>query len=194
MHAIAAALRNNSGTIVAFLVIPLILSLCTLGYNFGRFGALLDFGYARIPGVLQEPWYQHGLFSLHAVPWNAYKMLFEGLTDIPRFPYLRPHAFGASILLTSPLLFLLFREGGKDRTLCWNVIGILTLALWLHGNPGGWQFSYRYAMILLPWMFLLLLTNGPRCLTNTEATLAAVSFALNGMATYQFLWTDQIKP
>lgn len=30
-----------------------------------------------------------------------------------------------------------------------------------HGNPGGWQFSYRYATILLPWMFLLLAVNGP---------------------------------
>ncbi len=30
-----------------------------------------------------------------------------------------------------------------------------------HGNPGGWQFSYRYATILLPWMFLLLAGNGP---------------------------------
>ena len=29
-----------------------------------------------------------------------------------------------------------------------------------HGNPGGWQFSYRYATILLPWMFLLLAGNG----------------------------------
>lgn len=191
---ITASMRNNSGKMIAFLVIPLILGLGTLAYNFGRFGSIFDFGYARIPGVLQEPWYQHGLFSFHAIPWNAFKMLFEGLTDIPQFPYLIPHAFGASIFLASPMLFLLFREGGKDRALCWSAIGVLTLVLWLHGNPGGWQFSYRYAMILLPWMFLLLLTNGPRRLTSTEAILAAVSFALNGMATYQFLWTNQIHP
>ena len=30
-----------------------------------------------------------------------------------------------------------------------------------HRNPSGWQFSYRYATILLPWMFLLLAGNGP---------------------------------
>lgn len=188
------ALRRNWQTIASFLVLPVVLGFCTLGYNLARFGSPFDFGYAHIPGVLQEPWYRHGLFSLQAIPWNAYKMLFEGFTDIPHFPYLRAHGFGASILLASPLLFLLFREDGKYRAVCWSAIGLLTLVLWLHGNPGGWQFSYRYAMILLPWMFLLLLTNGPRRLTTTEATLASASFALNGLATYQFLWTEQIQP
>jgi len=194
LAATQAALRRHWKTTGAFLTIPLALGLCTLAYNFARFGSLLDFGYARIPAVLQEPWYRHGLFSFSAIPWNAYKMLFEGLVDIPSFPYLRPHGFGASVLLTSPLLFLLFREGGKHRAICWSAIGLLTLVLWLHGNPGGWQFSYRYAMILLPWMFLLLVTNGPRGLTSTETTLAGLSFALNGIFAYQFLWTDQIRP
>ncbi len=194
IHSMSDAFRRNWRTIVAFVTVPFVLGLCTLGYNFGRFGSLLDFGYARIPGVLQEPWYQHGLLSFHAIPWNAYKMLFEGLADIPQFPYLRAHGFGASILLTSPFLFLVFREGGKYRALCWSSVGILTLFLWCHGNPGGWQFSYRYAMILLPWLFLLLLTNGPRRITATEMSLAIASFTLNGIATYQFLWTDQIKP
>jgi hypothetical protein len=41
----------------------------------------------------------------------------------------------------------------------WLAIVVLTLALWLHANPGGWQFSYRYGMILLPWMFLILLST-----------------------------------
>jgi len=190
----AKAIQAHGPAIARFLAIPVLLGLCTLGYNFARFHSPLDFGYARIPGLLKEPWYQHGLFSFQAIPWNAYKMLFEGFGDIPRFPYIRAHAFGASILLTCPLLFLLFREGGKYRAACWSAIALLTLVLWAHGNPGGWQYSYRYAMILLPWMFLLLLTNGPPRLTSTEMTLAGVSFVLSGMATYQFLWSDQIRP
>ena len=188
------ALAANSRAIIRFLAIPFLLGLCTSAYNFARFDSIFDFGYSRIPGVLDEPWYQHGIFSLHAVPWNAYKMLFEGLQDIPQFPYLRPHGFGASIFLASPVLCLLFREGGRFRALCWSVIGVLTLFLWCHGNPGGWQFSYRYAIPLLPWAFLLLLGNGPRKLSVTEIALLALSFAMNALATYQFLWTDQIKP
>jgi len=71
---------------------------------------------------------------------------------------------------------------------------LLTFALWAHGNPGGWQFSYRYAMVLLPWMFLLLLGNGPPKISAIEASLFVVSVTINAIASYQFLWTDQIHP
>jgi hypothetical protein len=177
-----------------FLAIPILLGLATMAYNFARFGSIFDFGYTRIPNVTQEPWYQHGLFSLHAIPWNVYKMLFEGVTDIPDFPFIRPHAFGCSIFLASPFLFLLFREGGRFRRSAWLAIGLLTLVLWCHGNPGGWQYSYRYAMILLPWMFLLLLGNGPRQWSWNEGVLFLVSIAINAIAVHEFLWTNNIHP
>jgi hypothetical protein len=70
----------------------------------------------------------------------------------------------------------------------------LTFALWCHGNPGGWQFSYRYAIILLPWMFLLLAGNGPQKISAPELSLFIVSVAINAVATYQFLWTSEIQP
>jgi hypothetical protein len=181
-------------TIALFLVIPFVLGIGTLGYNFARFGSVFDFGYARIPGVLKEPWYRGHLFSLSAIPWNMYKMLFAGVEDIPNFPYFRPYPFGCSIFLSSPFLFLLFREGGKHRPVSWIAIAILIFALWCHGNPGGWQFSYRYAMVLLPWMFLLVLSNGPRRLSANEVALFVLSVAINAIATYQFLWTNQIHP
>jgi hypothetical protein len=177
-----------------FLAIPVALAICTAAYNFARFASIFDFGYARIANLTQEPWYRSGLFSLHAIPWNAFKMLFEGMQDIPTFPYLRPYPFGCSIFLSSPFLFLLFREGGNLKALAWSVIGLLTLVLWCHGNPGGWQFSYRYAMVLLPWMFLLLLHNGPRKLSATELGLFLVSVAINAIAVYEFLWTNDIHP
>jgi len=88
-------------------------------------------------------------------------MLFEGFRDAPNFPFLSFYPFGCSIFLVSPFLFLIFREGGRYKALAWIAIALLTFALWAHGNPGGWQFSYRYATELLPWMFLLLLGNGP---------------------------------
>jgi hypothetical protein len=69
----------------------------------------------------------------------------------------------------------------------------MTFVLWCHGNPGGWQFSYRYAMILLPWMFLLLTGNGAPKVTVPEISLFAVSIAINGTATWLFLWTDRIQ-
>lgn len=187
-------LRKNSRPFSDFMLLPLTLGILTAVYNFARFGSFFDFGYARIPGVLQEPWYQHGLFSLHAIPWNAHKMLFEGFGDRPTFPYIRLFPFGCSIFLSSPFLVLIFREGGRYKRVCWLVIALLTFVLWIHGNPGGWQFSYRYAITLLPWMFLLLVGNGPAKISAIELSLFIVSVTINAIATWQFLWTNDIHP
>jgi hypothetical protein len=175
-----------------FLAAPCLLLLLTATYNWARFGSPFDFGYARIPGLLKEPWYRQGVFSLSSIRWNAYEMLFRGVGDIPKFPYLKFYAFGCSIFLASPMLFLLFREGGRHRFVCWAAIGGLTLVLWAHGNPGGWQFSYRYGMILLPWIFVLITDNGPKSLSALETSLFAASIAINAVAAYEFLWTNMI--
>ena len=187
-------LRENAPMLFDFLTLPVTLALLTAAYNLARFHSIFDFGYFHIPEVRDEPWYEHGLFSLHSIPWNVHTMLFEGFRDEPAFPFLSFPPFGCSILLSSPFLFLLFRAGGRYRTISWIAIGILTFVLWCHGNPGGWQFSYRYAMILLPWMFLLLTGNGPPKITVTEISLFAVSIAINASATWLFLWTDRIQP
>jgi hypothetical protein len=186
--------REKSRVFIYFLIVPVALGLFTALYNYARFHSISDFGYSHIPNVLQEPWYQHGLFSLQAIPWNIHKMLFEGFRDAPDFPFVSFYPFGCSIFLASPFLFLIFREGGPHKAAAWIAIGLLTFALWSHGNPGGWQFSYRYAMVLLPWMFLLLLGNGPTKISVIELSLFVVSVTINALATYQFLWTNQIHP
>jgi hypothetical protein len=191
---IKQALRVNAPMFIDFLTLPVALVLLTAAYNFARFHSIFDFGYFHIPEVRDEPWYEHGLFSVHSIPWNVHKMVFAGFRDDPNFPFLSFDPFGCSILLSSPFLFLLFRNGGRYKVICWIAIALLTFILWCHGNPGGWQFSYRYAMILLPWMFLLLTGNGPPTITVTEISLFAVSVAINATATWLFLWTDKIQP
>ena len=187
------AVRVNAPMSIDFLTLPVALVLLTVAYNFARFHSIFDFGYFHIPEVRDEPWYEHGLFSLHSIPWNVHTMLFEGFLDDPNFPFLSFPPFGCSILLSSPFLVLLFRAGGRYKAISWIAIALLTFILWCHGNPGGWQFSYRYAMILLPWMFLLLTGNGPPKPTVTEISLFAVSVAINAIATWLFLWTDKIQ-
>jgi hypothetical protein len=186
--------QENMSILARFLSVPVILALLTAAYNFARFHSIFDFGYIHIPEVRDEPWYEHGLFSIDAIPWNMYTMLFQGFESISYFPYIQPNGFGCSIFLASPFLCLLFRQGGKYKAAAWVAIALLTLVLWCHGNPGSWQFSYRYAMILLPWVFLLLTGNGPAKITVSEISLFAVSVAINAMAMWQFLWTDQIQP
>jgi hypothetical protein len=186
--------QENGPMLIRFLSLPATLALLTAAYNFARFHSIFDFGYIHIPEVREESWYQHGLFSIHAIPWNIYTMLFQGFESISYFPYIQPNGFGCSIFLASPFLCLLFRQGGRYKIVSWVAIALLTLVLWMHGNPGSWQFSYRYAMILLPWMFLLLTGNGPPNISVPETSLFAVSVAVNAIATWQFLWTDQIQP
>lgn len=176
-----------------FLAPTAVLLFLTASYNLARFHSPFDFGYFHIPKIEREPWFRHGLFSLNAIPWNLNKMLLEGMRDLPRFPYFSPPPFGCSIFLASPFLFLLFRPADGLSRVCWLAIGMLTFALWCHGNPGGWQFSYRYAMILLPWMFLLIVQNGPATATAPELALFVVSVAVNAVATYQFLWTQEVR-
>src|SRR5438874_5210056 len=187
-------LRENVPMAMRFLSVPATLALLTAVYNFARFHSIFDFGYTHIPEVREEPWYEHGLFSIHAIQWNMYTMLFHGFESVSYFPHILPNGFGCSIFLASPFLCLLFREGGRYKVAAWVAIASLTLVLWCHGNPGSWQFSYRYAMILLPWMFLLLTVNGTAKITVSEISLFAVSVAINGMATWLFLWTEQIQP
>ncbi len=186
--------HNTGSILIRFVSLPAILVLATAAYNFVRFHSIFDFGYIHIPEVAQEPWYKHGLFSIHAIPWNIYTMLFQGYESLAYFPYIRPNGFGCSIFLASPFLCLLFRQGGRYKLVAWVAIALLTLVLWLHGNPGSWQFSYRYAMILLPWMFLLLTGNGPAKISLPEISLFVLSVAINAIATWQFLWTNEIQP
>jgi hypothetical protein len=201
-HAPPEAVKGDIGRwrhwprITRFVAIPTVLGLLTLAYNYARFSSVFDFGYARIPGVLDEPWYRHGIFSIHSIPLNAHAMLFETWRRVDRFPYFTPTGFGGSIFLSCPFLIYLFRRGARDarlKRLAWVVVAILTLTLWIHGNPGGWQISYRYAMDLLPWVFLILLENSPKRVGLTEAVLLLASIAINAYSTWLFLWTQNIN-
>jgi len=184
-------------SVAKFCAFPFILGVSTLVYNYVRFNSFTDFGYARIPGVLQEPWYHDGIFSVQYIPDQIYQMLFRLWEPRETFPYLVPNGFSSSILWSSPFVLLIFRQQSLNRSLkmlAWIAIVILAFLLWIHGNSGGWQFGYRYAMILLPWFFVLLLENSPKKTTLPEAVLICFSILMNLYATWLFHWTEYIKP
>lgn len=190
------AVLGNWKVIASFCIVPFILGVATLVYNYLRFHSFTDFGYARIPGVLKEPWYNHGIFSLYYIPGQALEMIWKPWEVVPNFPYLKPNGFSSSILWSSPFLLLLFRHGARDHILkygSWVAIAVLTLLLWMHGNSGGWQFGYRYAMVLLPWVFVVLLESAPKKITPLEWAAYIFSFAANLYATWLFHWSTYMK-
>jgi len=173
-----------------FLIVPVILAALTASHNYARFHNPLEFGYHR-QHLMQEGWCQHGLFSLYPVLENLYHTFLQGLIIVNRV--IQPSPWGFSIFLASPFLFLLFREGGKYKAAAWTAIGILMVALLCHCSQGGWGYSSRYAMVLLPWMFLIVSGNGTGKLTTNEIALFSVSVAISAFATWLFLWTHHIE-
>jgi hypothetical protein len=187
--------QASRGDVLKVAVVPVLLLAATGFYNSARFGSPSDYGYARIPGVLSEPWYRHGIFSLYAIPGNIYAMLLQGWHVLGRWPYLVPEGFGGSIVLASPFLLLLLRRPRGNRlrytgALC--ALAFETLALCVHGNTGGWQFSYRYGMVLLPWFLLLLVEWTGDRVRPLEVALLVLSLAISGWATWLFMWTSYV--
>ena len=180
-----------------FCVVPFVLGVATLAYNYARFGSPLDFGYARIPGVLEEPWYDHGIFSIRYIPRQAWEMLWRPWEFRQTFPYMTPNPFSASILWSSPFILFALRFGARDKVLkyaAWAAIVLMTFLLWMHGNSGGWQFGYRYWMVCLPWLFVTMMENAPRGISLLEWAAYFLSFAANAYATWLFNWTNYLKP
>jgi hypothetical protein len=189
-------LVNNWKPLAIFCAVPFALGVATLAYNYIRFHSFTDFGYARIPGVLKEPWYDHGIFSLYYIPRQALEMLWKPWEFFPVFPYIKPNGFSSSILWSSPFLFFILRFGSRDKVLkycAWAAIVILTFLLWIHGNSGGWQFGYRYAIVLLPWIFVILLESSPKKITLLEWAVYIFSIAVNLYATWLFHWSGLMK-
>ncbi|HEV7698923.1 MAG TPA: hypothetical protein VGO43_01705, partial [Pyrinomonadaceae bacterium] len=84
--------------VALFCSVPFVLGIATLAYNYIRFHSIADFGYARIPGVLDEPWYNHGIFSTYYIPRQAWEMLLKLWNWRSTFPYFVPDGFSSSIL------------------------------------------------------------------------------------------------
>ncbi len=180
--------------IVWFCVFPFLLGVATLCYNYERFHNPLDFGYTRITYLYAEYWYKHGLYSLSAVPLNIRAMLFSSSWDVVHdYPFVKPALKGGSLISASPFLLFLLRPGVRDRLLrrvCWIAIALLTLALIPHGDPGGNQFSYRYQIVSLPWLWMLLLDRRGGRVTVWEWSLLALGIVSNAWASYMYFWTD----
>jgi hypothetical protein len=194
-----ASLTTKARDVTRFFTIPAALLALTMAYNFARFGTVWDTGHGRIPYIADQHGYKAGLLNLNTVPINARIMLFSPWRRIQRFPYFAPNVFGDSILLASPFLLLTLRRGARDRTLkraAWLAILIVTFILWTHGNPGGYQFSYRYAMDLLPWLFIVLLESASvrrsRPWRIAETLLLVMSVAINAFAVHVFYWVQYV--
>jgi len=177
------ARRPTIPTLVAFAFWPLIGLNCYLLLNLVRFHTLIDptlaMWYSQdIAGGKLYPW---GPFSLHYLPLGIFTALFAGPRFSFEFPWLRPTAFGLSLLLTSPALVLVGRVRASRES--WLLLGAALLSagayltVWSSGTE---QYSYRYVIQTLPFL-LALMARTP--IDRFAKTLIAASILLVGWGT-----------
>jgi hypothetical protein len=173
----AAQLRSG-GLLVLGLAIP---AAAVAAYNVARFGSPFDFGYTRIPGVLDEPWYARGILAIEYIPRHLHLIFMRGFDYVDAFPWFRPNWSGASLVLTMPILLWLVTARSVTPLIAygWIAIGLGLLPDLLHGAPGFAQFGYRFVLDVLPIM-LLMLGWVMRERISVEARIAiAIGIAVN---------------
>ena len=143
------------GMVVVGLAIP---AMLVAAYNVARFGSPFDFGYARIPGVLDEPWYDRGILAIEYIPRHLHLIFVRGFDYVDAFPWFRPNWSGASLVLTMPILLWLVKARSTTPVVAygWIAVALGLLPDLLHGAPGFAQFGYRFVLDVLPIMLLML--------------------------------------
>lgn len=156
-------------SLVRFLL-PILLSLVLLGsYNYLRFGSAFNTGYAHSttwPKEYKKLIDRHGMFSINHIPTNLYLFLLKGPEaiyssegPILKAPFLKADHMGMSIFFTSPfLVFALFAKLPRRQVYIFTssiLIGFLPALMYV--GLGSWQYGYRYALDIYPFLFVLFL-------------------------------------
>lgn len=125
-------------------------------YNFIRFGTPFDVAYWLIPGVLDEPWFSEGLFSLSYISCNLATILMELPVFISEPPFICPPWTGMAIWMTTPAFIYAFKSNMKEAITwaCWLAIMAVASVIFCKGCT-SWGFGYRYAMDFYPFLYIL---------------------------------------
>ena len=148
-------------------------------YDAARFGSPFELGYGLIPGVLQEPYYQQGIFSIAYVPRHVYAILFQSWKYGDDFPWITPSWWGLAVPLTTPLFLWLLKARWRDPRVAWSAVGVglALIPLVTHGNVGFTQFGYRFSLDLQPLLFVILATVFERRMSRLAVLTAVLSIA-----------------
>jgi hypothetical protein len=176
--------------LAAGLGVPL---LWYLAYDVLRFGSPFENGYALIPGLLQEPAFGNGVFSITNVPKQLQLFLLSLPQVVSDFPFVKPLMLGGpSILLTSPILLWAFKSRRLDRFNlgAWAAVILVLIPDFTHATTGDEQFGYRFAQDAYPPLFLLAVRGLGGRISTPAWVAIAIGFAVNlwGMAAAYVNW------
>ncbi len=128
-----------------------------LFYNFIRFGNIFNDGRTLIPGILNEPWFDKGMFSISYIKKHLEILFLSMPKFITKFPYITPSWAGLAIWITTPSFIFAFNSSLKkiENLLAWLSIILIALINFSFGSTGFSQFGYRYAVDFYPFLFFL---------------------------------------
>jgi len=154
--------------------------LINMAYNHARFGTITNIAYKLIPGVLEEPWYQEGLFSISYIPRHL-KIVFTKLPKLQNtFPFFTPSWGGLAIWITTPAFIIALKAKLKNKTnlAAWGTIVTVATIAFMYGSTGFTQFGYRYAVDFYPALIFLMIqaTDKP---TKWYWILSIIGFVVN---------------
>ena len=162
-------------------------------YNYARFGTIFDVSYYLIPGILDEAWYQKGIFDISYMHRNL-KIIFLKLPNFSsEFPYVTPSWHGLAIWITTPAFVFAFFAGIRNKIAigCWLSIILIAFVEFCHGTWGFTQFGYRFAMDFYPLLFLLTVKGIGDRLRWYHITLIVIGIIVNLWGVlwdYKFGW------
>ena len=150
--------RRKLGSAALFMVGLAVPAILVALYNVARFGSPLDFGYEKIPGVLEEPWYRDGILSLSYIPRHLHTMFLRGFDFVDGFPWFRPNWTGLALTFTTPIYFWLINLRRRETFVVFGWIAILLalVPIFTHGNVGETQFGYRFSLDVAPILWVML--------------------------------------
>lgn len=162
---------------LALFFFPVVLAITlNFAYNYYRFGSVLESGYSyQLIPEESERRRAFGLFSPVHIPANIYYMLLKTpdpvLVDnshIFKPPYFLYDPYGLSILIMSPVLFLLFKTSFKDPYVTRGLItvAVLLIPITTYYGIGYIQVGYRYALDFFPFLIFPLASAFKRTSTN----------------------------
>lgn len=165
-------------------------------YNMARFGSPFDFGYEKIPGVLDEPWYRDGILSLAYVPRHIHTIFFRGLDFVDgTFPWFRPNWTGLALTFSTPIYFWLIRARRPEPFVVfgWMAVLLALLPIVAHGNVGETQFGYRFSLDLAPILWLMLGYAFRRSVSLYARLAILVGILVNAYGLYAILGLDFVS-
>ena len=165
---------------VRFSLPILIVGGLQMAMNQARFGNPFEYGHSFLGGPAGARIKQHGLFAYHYLWWNLSTMLL-GLPKITdKFPFVDYDPNGMSVFLTTPLLLWLLWPKRKplDYKIFWATALAGLLPCLFYQNSGYVQFGFRFALDVMPYLIMILVTGGLE-IKRREEILIALSILIN---------------